>query len=187
VRAARLAVLPAIVLISLLALLALPAAALAADPVTVSGTVVHGGAPVTGVQVVVSVTGSDQIVAATTDENGAFSVQVDAGVGAEVRIDATGQTSRSNPDAKNCVHVETPTGTLTITVEALPLDPVEVAMDDVLTGTVCGPTDAPHVTPPSTDAATPGPGRSSGAGLLILLGGLALVAGGTLALARRWH
>jgi hypothetical protein len=184
VRAARFAGLPAIVLISLLAL---PVAALAADPVTVSGTVVHGGAPVTGVQVVVSVTGGDQIVSATTDEQGAFSVQVDAEVGAQLRIDATGQTSRSDPDAKSCVHLETPTGTLTMTIEALPLDPVEIAMDGVLTGTLCGPTDAPHVTPPSTDTATPGRTRGSGAGLLILVGLLALAGGGTLALARRWR
>jgi hypothetical protein len=183
-RIARFAVLPAFVLITLLAL---PVAALAADPVEVSGTVVHGGAPVTGVQVVVSVTGSDQIVAATTDENGAFSVQVDAEVGSELRIDATGQTSRSDPDAKNCVHLETPTGSLTTTIEALPLDPVQVAMDEVLTGTVCGPTDAPHVTPPSTDVPATGRDRTSGAGLLVLLGILALVGGGTLALARRWR
>ena len=61
-------------------------------------------------------------------------------------------------------------------------------MDDVLTGTVCGPTPSPRITPPSTDA-TAGPGRvSSGAGLLLVLGALSLVAGGTLALtARRWR
>ena len=183
-RAARIAALPAFLLVSLLAL---PSGALAADPVVVSGTVLHGGVPVTGVQVTVTVTGSDQVASATSDENGAFSVQVDAEVGSELRIDAIGQTSRSDPDAKRCVHLETPTGTLTSTIEALPLDPLVVAMDDVLTGTVCGPTDAPHVTPPSTDVAPPGPRRSAGAGLLILLGTLALVGGGTLAVARRWR
>jgi hypothetical protein len=182
--AARIATLLAFALVSLLVV---PTGALAADPVMVSGTVVHGGVPVTGVQVVVSVTGSDQIASATTDEQGGFSVQVDAAVGSELRIDATGQTSRSDPDAHNCVHLETPTGTLTTTIEALPLDPVEVAMDDVLTGTICGPTEPPHVTPPSTDVTPPRPAGAPGTGLLLVLGVLAIVAGATLALARRWR
>ena len=183
----RVARIAALLAFALTTLLALPSGALAADPVTVSGTVVHAGAPVTGVQVVVSVTGSDQIASATTDEQGAFSVQVDAQVGSQLRIDATGQTSRSDPDAQNCVHLETPTGTLTTTIEALPLDPVQVAMDDVLTGTVCGPTQAPHITPPSTDVAPRPSEGTPGSGLLVVLGVLAVVAGGTLALARRWR
>jgi hypothetical protein len=183
----RIARIAALVAFALVSLLVVPTGALAADPVTVSGTVVHGGAPVTGAQVVVSVTGSDQIAAATTDEQGAFSVQVDAEVGSQLRIDATGQTSRSDPDAQNCVHLETPTGTVTTTIEALPLDPLEVAMDDVLTGTICGPTEPPRVTPPSTDVGATLPEGHPGSGLLIVLGVLAVVAAGTIALARRWR
>src|SRR4051794_11532680 len=94
---------PAPLAVALVSLLAVPAAALAADPVTVSGTVVRGGTPVNAAQVVVHVTGSDQLAATTTDEQGAFSVTVDAEVGAEVQIDVTGQTSRSGPDAQGCV------------------------------------------------------------------------------------
>ena len=172
---------------ALVSLLAMPSAALAADPVSVSGTVVRDGAPVTGVQVVVSVTGSDQIVAATTDEAGAFAVQVEAEVGSEVRIDATGQTSRSEPDAQGCVRIETPAGELTFTIEALPLAALEVPLDDELTGVVCAPTATPGVTPPSTDVPANGAARPSGTGLLLVLGVLAILAGGMIALARRWR
>jgi hypothetical protein len=177
--------LAALVIVALLAIVAAPAVAFAADPVTVSGTVVRDGAPVTGVQVVVTVTGSDQIVSASTDEQGAFSVQVDAEVGSELRIEATGQTSRSDPDKANCVHLETPTGSLTTTIAALPLDPLEVAMDGVLTGLVCGPTPTPGLTPPSTDVAGPGAAGTTASGLLLILGALFVVTGATLALARR--
>jgi hypothetical protein len=177
--------LAALVVVAALAIMAVPASALAADPVTVSGTVVRAGAPVTGVHVVVTVTGSDQVVAASTDEQGAFSVQVEAEVGSELRIEATGQTSRSEPDAANCVHSETPTGSLTTTIQALPLDPVEVAMDDVLTGKVCGPTATPAITPPSTDVAAPGVTSTTPSALLLILGTLSLVAALALALARR--
>jgi hypothetical protein len=177
-----------VVALAVLALLAAPAAALAADPVAVSGTVVHDGAPAIGVQVVVSVTGGDEVAAATTDEQGAFSVDVEADAGAQVRIDVTGQTSRSDPDARNCVHIETPSGSLTFSIEALPPAAVEVAMDDVLTGTECGPTPSVRITPPSTDATSRRVGSSSGTGLLLVLGALSLVAGATLALsARRWR
>jgi len=175
----------ALVLVALLAIFAAPAVAFAADPVTVSGTVVRDGAPVTGVQVVVTVTGSDQIASASTDEQGAFSVQVDAEVGSELRIEATGQTSRSDPDKASCVHLETPTGSLTTTIAAVPLDPLVVAMDDVLTGLVCGPTPTPGITPPSTDVAGPGAAGTTASGLLLLLGALFVAGGATLALAHR--
>jgi hypothetical protein len=177
----------ALVVVVLLALALVPAAALAADPVTISGTVVRDGSPVTGVQVVVSVTGSDQIVAATTDEQGAFSVQVDAVPGSDVRIEATGQTSRSDPDSANCVHLETPSGTLTFTIQALPVDPVVVTMDQVITGLVCGPTPTPRVTPPSTDVASPPAGHAAETGLLVALGVMSLMIGASLSFARRWR
>ncbi len=61
-------------------------------------------------------------------------------------------------------------------------------MDDVLTGTVCGPTASPRITPPSTDATAGRVGSPSAAGLLLVLGAMSLVAGGVLALtARRWR
>ena len=148
---------------------------------------VRDGAPVTGVEVVVSVTGSDQIVAATTDESGAFVVQLEVEAGSEVHVDATGQTSRSEPDAANCVHLETPTGSLTFTIQELPPAAVEVTLDEVLTGLVCGPTATPGLTTPSTDGDASAPGTSSGGGTLLVLGVLALLTGGTLALARRWR
>ncbi len=183
--AARITALLAFVLVSILAL---PSAALGADPVTVSGTVVRDGTPVNAAQVVVHVSGSDQLAATTSDEQGAFSVQVDAEVGSELRIDVTGQTSRTDPDKQNCVKVETPTGELTVTIAALPLDPVEVAMDQVVGGTVCGPTPTPGVTPPSTDALPAAVSGGSGTGVLVVLGVLAVLAAGGLALvARRWR
>jgi hypothetical protein len=183
--AARIAALLAFALVSLLAV---PAAALAVEPVTVSGTVVRGGAPVNAAQVVVHVTGSDQLAATTTDEQGAFSVTVDAEVGSEVRIDVTGQTSRSGPDAQGCVTVETPSGALTFTIDAVPLEPLEVPMDDVVSGKVCGPTPTPRVTPPSTDVLPPLSGSDAGVGLVVVLGLVSLLAGVGLALtARRWR
>ena len=177
----------ALLALALLMLLVAPSAAFAADPVTVAGTVVRDGAPVTGVEVVATVAGSDQIVAATTDETGAFGVELDLDVGAEVRIEVTGQTSRSDPDAQGCVRLETPAGELTFVVEALPPAAVEVPLDDELTGVVCSPTATPGVTPPSTDGSDSGEVRSSGAGLLLVLGFLAILAGGTIAMARRWR
>src|SRR4051812_23538883 len=162
-----------------LLLLAVPAAALAADPVTISRRVLREGAPVANVGIVVSVIGGDEIAAATTDEQGTFSVEVEAEAGSSVRIDATGQTSRSEPDAHACVRLETPTGSLTFTLDELPPAAVVVPMDDVLTGTVCGPTPTPGITPPSTDGPARAATGDTGGGLLLVLGALSLVAAGT--------
>ena len=71
------------------------------------------------------------------------------------------------------------------TIQALPPDPVAVALDQVLTDQVCAPTPTPHVTPPSTDVALARPGRASGAGLLVVLGLLSILGGASLAVARR--
>jgi hypothetical protein len=55
-------------------------------------------------------------------------------------------------------------------------------------GTVCGPTPTPGVTPPSTDALPPPVGSGPGGGLVVVLGVIAMLAGGSLALAaRRWR
>jgi hypothetical protein len=166
-------------------LLAFPAGALGAGSVTVAGTVVRDGVPVTGVDVVVSVTGTDLIVSAATDESGEFSVAVEAGVGSELQVFATGATSQSDPDRNGCVTFETPIGQLTSTIEELPPAPLTVELDTVLTSTVCGATGTPGVTPPSTDAALSRPAGGVGGGLLLVLGVLALAGAGALTAAPR--
>ncbi len=168
---------PSIVLLAavIAALLALPSAVLAVDGITVTGSVIRDGAPVTGVGVVVSVTGSDLIVSTATDENGAFAVAVEAGVGSELQVFATGSTSQSDPDRNGCVTFETPIGQLTAIIEQVPPPALTVALDTVLESTVCGATGTPGVTPPSTDAGEPRPAGAIGGGLLLVLGLLALV------------
>lgn len=170
----------------LVALLGIPATALAADPVTVTGTVVRDGAPVAGVDVTISVTGGDQVVSATTDDVGVFSVALDVIVGDELSVFATGQTSRSDPDAQGCVRSETPIGSLKTTLDTLPPAALEVQLDQVLSGTVCTVTGKPEITPPSTDAVGPGgSSRGSGTGVILVLGLLGVVATGALAAGRR--
>lgn len=171
--------------VALLAVLLAPGGVLAADTLTVTGTVVRDGAPVTGVDVVVAVTGSDQIMSATTDEAGVFSVQVEGGVGTGLEVFATGHTSRSDPDAQGCVTSETPVGSLKVTIDIVPPAPLTVELDQVLTGTVCSATARPRLTPPSTDAVAAGPAQGPGGGVLFVLAGLVLVAAGSLAVARR--
>jgi hypothetical protein len=169
-------------------LLAVPGSAFGADAVTLAGSVVLDGQPAAGASVVVSVVGTDIAVATATDEEGAFSVDLEAGVGDQLTVVATGQTVRTGPDAKGCVRSETPTGRVTTTIETLPPDTVTVEMDKVISSTVCSATATPRptarVTPPATDADGPGPG-AAGAGLLLVLGMLALTTGGSLALAPR--
>ncbi len=184
-RRARLVVLAPVALLA--ALLAAPSGVLAADAVTVTGTVVRDGAPVTGVAVVVTVTGGDVIASGNTDEGGAFSIDIEAIVGDQVQVSATGQTFRSEPDARGCVHTETPVGRLSTTLEAIPPAPLEVALDQLLTGTVCGATGSPRITPPATDAlvGAHGGGSVSGGSLLLVLGVLALAGAGSWVLAAR--
>ena len=183
-RRARLALLVPVALLA--ALLAMPAGVLAADPVIVTGTVVRDGQPVTGVRVTVSVAGDDTIAQATTDEAGAFSVEVEAVVGSEVSVSATGQTFTSDPDANGCIESETPVGSLTATLDAIPPAPLTVNLDQLRTSKVCGATASPRITPPATDSIfAPRPGSTPGGGVLVVLGILALVGGGSLALTRR--
>jgi hypothetical protein len=183
------------------ALLAAPTGVVAAEPgtVTVTGNVTREGAGVAGANVVVTVTGRDQAVAAVTDDAGDFTADIEASVGDGIVVFASGQTSRSEPDAQGCVHTETPTGSTTTTLDEVPPAPVEVVLDTVLTDTVCTPTPSPKptpgathrprassapragVTPPTTDATGSGTGTTAGSGLAIVLAGLALVAAGLLA------
>jgi hypothetical protein len=166
-------------------LLAVPTGALAAQSVVVTGTVLRDGAPVTGVDVVVSVTGTDLIVSTATDESGEFTVAVEAGVGSELQVYATGRTSRSDPDRNGCITFETPIGQLTAVIAEVPPPPLSVNLDTVLTSTVCGATATPGVTPPSTDVAGPTPPGGAGHGLLLVLGVLALAGGGALTIVPR--
>jgi hypothetical protein len=182
-RHTRLAIL--LPLLALATLLALPAGALAADTVTLGGAVVLDGAPVTGVAVTVSVVGSDTIAAAVTDENGAFAVEIEAAIGDEVRVTAKGQTFTSPPDGNGCVRTETPIGRASMTLVELPPAPLEVALDQLITSEVCGATATPRITPPATDAGFRSGSGGPGSSLLLVLGGLVLVGGGALALARR--
>jgi len=184
-RRARLARLVPVALLAML--LAMPAGVLAADSVTVTGTVVRDGQPVTSVQVSVTVTGGDTIGQATTDEAGAFSVEVEAAVGSEVVVSAKGQVFTSEPDAKGCVHTEMPAGRLVATLETIPPAPLEVVMDQLVTGTVCAAqTIRPQITPPATDsAAGVRPGSTPSGGVVLVLGVLALATTGSLVLANR--
>jgi hypothetical protein len=178
---------PATVVIAVVAaaLLALPSGVLAVDGVTVTGSVIREGAPVTGVDVVVSVTGSDMIVSAATDENGMFAVAVEAGVGSELQVFATGSTSQSDPDRNGCVTFETPIGQLTTIIEEVPPASLTVDLGTVLESTVCGATGTPGVTPPSTDAGGPQTAGGVGGGLLLVLGVLGLAGAGALSVAPR--
>jgi hypothetical protein len=173
------------VALALLALLALPGLALAAEPVAVTGTVVRDGAPVVGVEVVVRVQGTDVIGSTATDEQGGFSLEIEAAVGDSLELFATGQTSRSEPDPQGCIRTETPIGEATAVIEAVPPTPIEVDLDTVLTSTVCTATGTPRVTPPSTDGAGPAALGGPGGGLGMVLAGLALVVAGALLLPRR--
>ena len=182
-RRARLASLVPVALLA--ALLAMPAGVLAADAVVVTGVVVRDGQPVTGVDVTVTVKGGDTIAHATSDEAGAFAVEVEAVAGSEVTVWATGQAFTSEPDAKGCVHTEMPAGRLVTTLDAIPPAPLEVVLDQLVTGTVCqAQTTRPQITPPATDGpvgarAAGGPGG----GWLPVLGLLLAASGGGLALA----
>jgi hypothetical protein len=120
----------------------------------------------------------------TTDANGAFAVGVDGDVGSVVQVRATGPTVSFPPDEQGCVRSETPTGRVTITIEALPVPPIAVSLDTLLVGRVCGATatPGPAVTLPATDTVGPAAGgrdapTGSLAGLLGVLGAIATLAG----------
>jgi hypothetical protein len=174
-----------IVPIVLIAALALPVAAFAGDPVTLSGTVTRDGSPVAGVEVAVTVDASDLILSATTATDGTLSLVIDAAVGSQVVLRATGPTTTVGPGKDGCVRHETPIGSLTLTLETLTPDPVALPLDKVITSVVCSATGRPHVTAPATDSALPaGPqGPGDGAALAVfamlgLLAGVSLVSRG---------
>lgn len=171
---------PRLLALAAAAVLALPATASAASAIDLVGTVTRDGAPVAGVSVTALLDGSDMIASATTDETGAFALQLEGEIGGVVQVRATGPTVDLPPDEQGCVRSETLTGGATVTIEALPVPPVAISLDTVLESTVCAATASPEpaVTLPATDTKGPAADRRDAAlgSLLGLLGLLALVA-----------
>lgn len=161
------------------ALLALPATVLAASAIDLSGTVTRDAAPVEGVSVTAWLVGDDMIVAATTDANGAFAMQLEGDAGGVIQLRAAGPTVTFEPDDLGCVRSETPTGRAEITIEAFPVPPAAISLDTLVVSNVCGTaaTPGPALTLPPTDAIQPGNhARGISAGVLVgLLGSLFLV------------
>jgi hypothetical protein len=160
------------------------------------------GVSVAGVEIAVLVQGTDQVIATTTDEAGAWALQVDAEPGAVLEVSATGAQAQSEPGEDGCVTLTTPIARLAVTIEELPLTPIEVPLDGVITDETCPepppaePVDTPEPTPPFTGGAaartppstdTPGadgPG-ATGSAFLVIAGVLAMVVGGSAAISRR--
>lgn len=166
----------------------LPGIVSAADGPDVTGTVTRGGAPVAGAVVRVLVDGSDMVFTATTDANGAWGVTAGVAAGQSLTVSATGATVSSSPDARGCSTQQTPTGRVTVKVDALPLAPIAVALDSVLSSTVCTATATPRqvATLPATDTTGTPSSRDGGTGWLLavtLLGAVTWLA--TAPLARR--
>lgn len=164
--------------------------AAAAELVDVTGTVrTTDGAAAAGIEVLVSVAGSDIVVPATTGENGAYRVQVEAAVGDTLEVRATGATVRTGPDAEGCTQSRTPTGRASVVIEALPPAPVDVVLDGLIEGETCAATGkpTPGPTPPSTDAvvAVRPADVDAGAMAWLLVGFAWLTAAGAIAAVRR--
>ena len=151
----------------------LASAAMAADPLVVSGTVGRDGTPVSGASVTVLVAGSDTVMPATSDETGAWTVTIDAVPGDTLEIAAS--TSSSTTSSDGCIRTETATGHVSVAVDALPAS-MDVALDSVRSSTVCAATASPDpaITLPPTDATGGAGTRGSDAGALAVV--LVLVA-----------
>ena len=142
-----------IVAAALALVLVLPTTALAAT-FDVGGTVTStDGSPAVGAEITILVQGTDTILATTTDENGAWALQLDVEPGAVLEVNGTGQSTSTEPDKDGCVTTTTPSGQTNATIPAEGAVPaIDFALDTLLTGTVCA-----TVTPPDT-------GGSSGGG-----------------------
>lgn len=153
----------------------MPASSLAADSPTVSGTVTRDGAPATGVDVGVLVTGNDMVWHTTTDANGAWSLTADIAVGQLLQITAVSPTTQTSPDKDGCVAYTAASGSAKVAVEAVPVAPVTIALDQPITSRVCSATATPRSvpTPPATDAGAPT--STGGSGLPALVAVLALL------------
>ena len=140
--------------------LVLPATALAAT-LEVGGTVTTtDGAPAVGAEITILVQGTDQIFATTTDENGAWALQVDAEPGAVLEVNGTGVSTSTEPDGDGCTTTTTPSGQVNATIPAEGDVPaIDFPLDNLLTGTVCA-----TATPPDTGGGNGGNGGSGGGG-----------------------
>jgi hypothetical protein len=138
--------------------LVLPATALAAT-FDVGGTVTTtDGAPAVGAEITILVQGTDQIHATTTDENGAWALQLDAEPGAVLEVNGTGLSVSTEPDAKGCITTTTPSGQVNATIPAEGTVPaIDFPLDNPLSGTVCS-----TVTPPDTGGSNGGGGNGGG-------------------------
>ena len=109
--------------------------------IDVGGTVTNtDGAPAAGAEVTILVQGTDQILSTTTDESGAWALQLDAEPGAVLEVNGTGQTTTSEPDADGCITTTTLSGQREgrrSRPKGVP--PIDFPMDNLLTGTVCAP------------------------------------------------
>ena len=141
-----------IVAAALALVLVLPATVLAAT-FDVGGTVTNtDGSPAASAEITILVQGTDQIIATTPDENGAWSLQVDAEPGAVLEVNGTGVSTTSEPDADGCTTTTTPSGQVNATLPAEGEVPaIDFALDNLLTGTVCA-----TATPPDTGAGNGG-------------------------------
>lgn len=161
-------------------LLALPATALAATW-DVAGTVTDtDGNPVAGVEIAILVQGTDTVLSATSDANGAWGVQLDADPGATLEVNGTAPTTREQDG--DCVISTTLSGQAKVVLpaEGTP-DAVALVLDNPLTGKVCSETGKPdtsNVTPPPTD--TIASSAATGNGALLLAGILAVIAAAVL-------
>lgn len=158
-----------------------PAIALAADAPDVTGTVTLDGKPVEGAAVSVSMAGADMVWSAITDAGGAFGVTTGVTSGQSLTIGAITPSTQSSPDENGCVTFAAMSGRLSVVVDALPVPPVEVVLDQPVDSTVCSATASPRVgpTPPPTDASS---STRTGGGTTLLLGAVGLAAVAVLAL-----
>ena len=135
-----------IVAAALALVLVLPATALAAT-FDVGGTVTNAdGSAAAGAEITILVQGTDQVLATTTDETGAWALQVDAEPGAVLEVNGTGVSTSTEPDADGCTTTTTPSGQVNATIPAEGDVPaIDFPLDNLLSGTVCA-----NATPPDT-------------------------------------
>ena len=175
--------------------LVLPATAFAAT-YDVGGTVTNAdGSAAAGAEITVLVQGTDIIVATTTDENGAWTLQLDADPGAVLEVNGTGVAVTSEPDSEGCVTTTTPSGQTNATLpEEGAVPAIDFPLDNLIEGKVCTATQTPPntggekpdapakpkpdtagLTPPSTDTAPVGGARTAGVSTQLVLAALAVL------------
>jgi hypothetical protein len=164
--------------------------AVLADEPDLSGTVtMPDGSPAANVMVQIGILPGDsgvddQVWSAQTDEQGHWSATVGAQIGTTYDVSATIVVFAS-PDESGCLATSGWLGHAQVTVDALPVPPINLQLVDAPKGKVCAATATPHApTPPATDAG-PASGSSGGSGTLPLAGLLFAIALVALGPARR--